>query len=495
MRIYTLFIGKGRWGIGWPYIGFDEEGLVRSILKRLRKAFPNIEFMGGRIVLKYDLRELWKIKRDIGRADGLLLCIVGNYGTNPLIDKMGIEALKVGKPAILASYMYGGDWGFIRIYESIRGRDLPVLPVSSSDFRDVEKALEIMEKLHKIRGKKILAFTFDRPEVFRSERDRERILTDLIGDVIEKIDEEAREWLLKTASEDTVQIDVHGIDQAIQWKRNEEKYRENLKHIFGLEMVRRDPEELCEYYENISYEEARKVAKDWINSAEKVTASHQAIVSSARLYLALKRLVEDTGCEAIGIECCPVMLSGKMPAFPCIAFSKLNDEGIVAFCEADVDSAVTLILGKYLTGRPGVMGNYCLDIPHNRVIYLHCTSPTRLYGYDKPPLRHYITTHGEAHFLGASPVIRFPVGEDVTTVKISVLHGMMCIRYGKSLGLIEDERACRDKLLVETNAAKMLEKHDNMIFGWHKVSFLGDFREEFKAAARLLGLKVVEDYV
>ena len=179
MKLYVLFVGKGTWGIGWPYIGYDEEKLCKSILKRLEKTFPQIEFIGGKIVSKYDLKELWEIKQGIRGSDGLLIYIVGNYGTNPMIDSIGVEAMKIGKPTILASYMYGGDWGFIRMYERIRGKGFPVLPIASSNFNDVEKAIRIMEGLYRMRGKKILIFTFDKAEIVRSEEDNKRLLREL----------------------------------------------------------------------------------------------------------------------------------------------------------------------------------------------------------------------------------------------------------------------------------------------------------------------------
>ena len=288
MKIYTLFLGKGKWGIGWPYIGFDEEGLCRSIIKRLEEKFPQIEFTGGKIVSRYDHKELWEIKEGVRDADGLFLCIVGNYGTNPLIDDMGVKAIEVGKPTVLASYMYGGNWGFIRIYERVRGRKLRVLPVSSSDFKDVEKAIGLMERLHRMRGKKIIVFTFGEAEVTKSEEDKRRIIEMLDAEGLSK---EVKEGFMKILSGDKVQVDVHGVDQAIQWRRNEDKYRENLRRIFGLEIVRRDPEELYRYYENASPEEAEKIANEWIRNAERVDASREVIVSAARLYLALKKLV------------------------------------------------------------------------------------------------------------------------------------------------------------------------------------------------------------
>ncbi|MEM1558643.1 MAG: hypothetical protein QXH79_00045 [Candidatus Bathyarchaeia archaeon] len=493
MKVYVLFLGKGRWGPGWPYIGYDEGGLCKSIVERLRVRFPDVEFTGGRVIWRYSREDSWEIKKGVRESDGLLLYVVGNYGTNPTIDDIGVEAIEIGKPTILASFMYGGDWGFIRIYERVRGRGLPVLPVSSPNFEDVERALEVMKRLYDMRGRRILVVTFDEAEVSRSEEDRRRMVGMLEA---EGLPVEVRDMLIKYyIFPDSFAVDVHGVDQALQWRRNEDLYRSNLKDIFGLELVRIDPGELLDYWEAVSVEEAEGVADGWIREAEENRVARYPIVCAARLYLALKNLLRDRECDAIGIECFPVLLSGKMPILPCMAFSKLNDEGIVAVCEADMDSAVTLLLGMYLADRPGMVGNYCLDLAGNRVIYLHCTSPTRLYGCREPPLSYCIDRHGEAHFIGASPIVRFPKGEPVTTVKVSVLHRSICIRYGRSLGLIEDEKACRDKLVVEDDAGRILEKHDQSIFGWHKVSFIGDLRWEFEAAARLLALKIVRDDV
>ncbi|MCX8162430.1 MAG: hypothetical protein N3E44_05530 [Candidatus Bathyarchaeota archaeon] len=491
MKIYTLFLGKGEWGPGWPYIGYDEKGLCESIVRRLRDRFPDIEFVGGRVIWRYSREESWEVKRGLREADGLLLCIVGNYGTNPMMDNIGVEAIEIGKPTILVSFMYGGDWGFIRIYERVRGRGFPVLPISSPNFEDMKRAIGVMKNLYDMRGRRILVITFDKAEVSRSEEDKRRLTRMLEA---EGLPIEVKNILAKYyVSPDSFTVDVHGVDQAIQWRRNEDLYRSNLKSIFGLELVRIDPDELLDYWEDVSVEEAGKVADEWVNEAEEIRVPRDPIVGAARLYLALKKLLKDKGCDAVGIECFPVLLSGKMPILPCMAFSKLNDEGIVAACEADMDSAVTLLLGKYLAGRPGMIGNYCLDLSGNKVTYLHCTSPTKLHGYGGSSLSYYIDRHGEAHFIGASPIVRFPQDEPVTTVKVSVFHRSICIRYGRSLGLLEDEKACRNKLVVEDDANRILEKHDQSVFGWHKVSFLGDLRWEFEAAARLLSLKVVKD--
>jgi len=86
-----------------------------------------------------------------------------------------------------------------------------------------------------------------------------------------------------------------------------------------------------------------------------------------------------------------------------------------------------------------------------------------------------------------------PPGEIVTTVKISVLDKKIAIHQGRSIGNIDDDRACRTKLVVEADAKKILEKWDHATFGWHRVSVYGDFREDFCNMATLLGLEVVEE--
>ncbi|MEM3062237.1 MAG: hypothetical protein QW303_01635, partial [Nitrososphaerota archaeon] len=137
--------------------------------------------------------------------------------------------------------------------------------------------------------------------------------------------------------------------------------------------------------------------------------------------------------------------------------------------------------------------NHCIDLKNNRVIYLHCCVPSKLYGPNGPAQKYEITRHGEGHFLGASILLDFPIGENVTTIKISVLDRKIAIRSGKILGTIRDERACLSKLLVETNAQKILENYDFKTFGWHRVTVLGDWKKEIIAAAKLLGLTIIEE--
>jgi len=46
---------------------------------------------------------------------------------------------------------------------------------------------------------------------------------------------------------------------------------------------------------------------------------------------------------------------------------------------------------------------------------------------------------------------------------------------------------------LESDVEKIMENYDWNAFGWHRVTFIGDWKEDFINGAKILGLKVVED--
>ena len=89
--------------------------------------------------------------------------------------------------------------------------------------------------------------------------------------------------------------------------------------------------------------------------------------------------------------------------------------------------------------------------------------------------------------------MKFPLGENLTTIKISVFEKKIAIRTGRIIDNIIDDKGCVTKVLVETNVNKIMEKYDWETFGWHRVSFLGDWREKFTLGAKILGLQVIHE--
>jgi hypothetical protein len=48
-------------------------------------------------------------------------------------------------------------------------------------------------------------------------------------------------------------------------------------------------------------------------------------------------------------------------------------------------------------------------------------------------------------------------------------------------------------MLVKGNVDKIVKNYDWETFGWHRVTFIGDWKEIFMIGAKILGLEIVEE--
>ena len=63
---------------------------------------------------------------------------------------------------------------------------------------------------------------------------------------------------------------------------------------------------------------------------------------------------------------------------------------------------------------------------------------------------------------------------------------------GESLFPGWEDILCRNKLAIKTDARTLFESVDWDTFGNHRVAFYGDYRQEFKDLAKLIGFEAVE---
>jgi L-fucose isomerase-like protein len=89
---------------------------------------------------------------------------------------------------------------------------------------------------------------------------------------------------------------------------------------------------------------------------------------------ALKHVVEKYGLQGLTIRCFDLL--GKVGSTGCLALSILNSEGIIAGCEGDVPSLLSMVMLNFLTGEPVFMANPSRIMKKdNRVLLAHCTVP------------------------------------------------------------------------------------------------------------------------
>ncbi len=491
VKIQLIFVGKPQWEAGWPYIGYNNELLIKSVNDHLNSKFPEILFSNSDVITTYDVNLVNEIKETIKKSDANILFTIGHYG-DPGIVQAGIEFIELKKPTILANFIYQGDHTFIKILSSIKAIESTVYPISSINLEDFDKSIETLIKLINMQGKRVLLYAPDKIKM-----DWKRILG-LFSPEQNRIRKEHPDFLeqvlsLSSDQEFEFYTDIVGKDQAHQWRRDEGKYIKNLKDIFGIEMVKGNPDEILEFYDKVNEQEAQSIATKWKEEALRVDPNDKTVLNSAKLYLALKNLLQEKDFAFFTPDCGTFLLTGKLPAYPCLAFMELTNDNIYGICESDMDSTVSYIFGLSITDRPGFVSNHTIDTLNNQITYMHCVAPNKLFGVDGPKSNYEIVYHGETHYLGASPRVKFPIGEMATTIKISVLEKKIAIRTGKIINNLVDDRGCVSKMLVATNVKKVIDNYDWETFGWHRVTFIGDWKEKFIIGAKILGLNIIEE--
>jgi L-fucose isomerase-like protein len=102
-----------------------------------------------------------------------------------------------------------------------------------------------------------------------------------------------------------------------------------------------------------------------------------------------------------------------MIPLPCLAFTRLRDDGFAAPCEADLVGMLSSMLLQEVSQKPSYFCNVSeINSQKSHVILRHCVAPLKLLGRDKPALRYRIRDyHGMG---GATPEVQFPVGLEIT---------------------------------------------------------------------------------
>jgi hypothetical protein len=264
-----------------------------------------------------------------------------------------------------------------------------------------------------------------------------------------------------------------------------------IEETFGTKVQTLSAAELNAAYQAADATESRRSAGAWAGAAEKIVEpSREEIEKSGRMYVAMRDLLKERGAHAISVDCLTLFYGGKMPAYPCLGFFQLNDDGLVGACEGDLQSTITMLAMTYATGCPGYISDPVIDTAKNRIVYAHCVAPSRVFGPRGPANAFHIRSHSEDR-KGASTRSLMPLGHVVTSLKFVPSEKVVVMHTAKTVANIDDDKACRTKLAADVaNAQKMLEGWSQ---GWHRVTVYGDHRTRVRTLAALLGFRVVEE--
>ncbi|MBN1459376.1 MAG: hypothetical protein JXA57_07555 [Armatimonadetes bacterium] len=210
----------------------------------------------------------------------------------------------------------------------------------------------------------------------------------------------------------------------------EETYLDNLGKDFGAELVAAPQQALFGRLKQADEREAEHVATEWIERAIALRGTNeQQVLASARLYVAMKDMLDEYECRAIATEGFGWPPLGFKEAVEqgipcqCMPTTEFCTDGIVSVSETLTDCLFTQYMGLKITGSTGLLGDYAID-PGN---------------------------------------------------------GTAIIILGRS------------KIAIDVDAKALIENADLRTFGNHRTAYFGDYSEQFENLAKLIGYEVVDE--
>ncbi|MHC4647773.1 MAG: hypothetical protein ACYTBJ_20100 [Planctomycetota bacterium] len=171
-----------------------------------------------------------------------------------------------------------------------------------------------------------------------------------------------------------------------------------------------------EYMRTPLTNEVKSIVTEYITKARKLSGvSEEDLLGGVKSYIVARRILEREEGDGIAMDCHRAF-SGTELSCPCIAWSRLLDHGIAASCEVDIGSCLTHALVQYLFDRPGFGHNPVVETTRGCLIGSHCTCPTRLNGFSKPPEPFDLRPHHANRDAVPRPLWR--VGQRVTVAKL-----------------------------------------------------------------------------
>jgi L-fucose isomerase-like protein len=203
---------------------------------------------------------------------------------------------------------------------------------------------------------------------------------------------------------DSTSVPVHNLNANYVYQRT------------GVRIEYRPIQELKKQLESVDEAKAVKEMERWKREATKIVEPpDSAILECSRMYVLLRSIVEKEGLSCISIDCLNFSFNpNPILPLPCLAFTRLRDEGFAAPCEADVCGSLSSMLLQEISKKPSYFCNVSsVNEETSSTVLRHCVAPVQLLGREATPLSYNLRDyHGFGR--GVTPEVQFPSGLDVT---------------------------------------------------------------------------------
>ena len=159
--------------------------------------------------------------------------------------------------------------------------------------------------------------------------------------------------------------------------------RDFLKQKFNIDFVDIPLDTLFRRFSLIDDNMVEFLATDFQAVTSRGETTERDLLDSLKIYLAINQICQENNCTCATVRCFSII--EKLKATGCLALALLNDEGIDAACEGDLQSLLSMILVRRITGMPSFMANpSAMSKDNHTTTFAHCTVPTtmcRRYGF------------------------------------------------------------------------------------------------------------------
>ncbi len=288
------------------------------------------------------------------------------------------------------------------------------------------------------------------------------------GRIVHGTNEEIVSTIVETWRAASLQGRIGLFGQPSDWLIASSVDRNFLLQCYGIETVDIDLQRLIEGIKAIPQTEAAKVAQDMVKRAKAIQEPSNAdMLEAAKAYLAIKKICQEERLDALTIRCFDIVKACGTTS--CLALALLNDEGIVAGCEGDMQTLLTMWLAKRLCDEVAFMANPS-QLTDNSAMLAHCTIPLTM--CDETIIRSHFESGIGVAVQGLLPLT------DYTLFKWG---GPQLNRYfvteAKAIETPYSNHFCRTQITLNVNLKPYLLQHS---IGNHHVIVRGRHADEIK---------------
>lgn len=264
-----------------------------------------------------------------------------------------------------------------------------------------------------------------------------------------------------------------------------------MMSTFGVTLEAIEARELIEKAQSYTIEECAEELEE----AKKVLVGlnqtpEKNVTDFARLYKAYKDYVTTNGIGAISSRCWPDFFTSYGTPV-CSVLSLLNANGVDASCEADVYGALSMYIGKKLSGKNTFFGDpVAMDEKEGSITYWHCGMAACNLAREDTGAQ--VGVHPNRKI---GPVMDFgcKASEEATIFRVGRKpDGTFRFFISKGSVMDKPKQFCGTSIVVKTDLNSKEVVYGSIKEGWepHFVVIYADVASELEKLARMVGAEI-----